>query len=94
MKLVLQRKSRGPVGDIIWWYDGGRCVVKVPASYSDSGKAEYRAEWRPHNGIMFHRYQPAVSLADARAWLRHGYLPGRVATTATGRTFTVPPEGV
>ena len=94
MKPVLQRKSRDGLGVVIWWYDEGRRVRRVPAAYSGSGKVEYYAEWHPHNGIMFTRIQPAFSLVEARAWLEHGYLPGMVATTATGRTFLVPEEGI
>jgi hypothetical protein len=86
-KITLERKSVGPVGEVIWWYDEARRVRRVPAAYSTSGKPEYFAEWHPHRGIYFTRIQPARSLADARAWLRHAYLPGRESITATGRRF-------
>ena len=87
--LRLQRKTTGPCGEVIWWYDDGRRLRRVPAAYSRSGKVDYFAEWHPHNGIMFTRVQPAHSLKDARDWLRHAYLPGREAVTATGKRFIV-----
>lgn len=93
-KLNLLRKSQGPVGDVIWHYDEARRVRKAPSGYSASGKSEYFAEWHPHRGIFFTRVQPATSLADARKWLRVGYIPGREAITATGTRFIVPANGV
>lgn len=92
-KLTLERKSTGPLGEVIWWYDEARRVSRVPGRYTTSGKTEYFAEWHPNRGIMFTRRQPARSLADARAWLRRAYLPGREAVTATGQRFIVSAEG-
>ena len=92
MKPILQRKSTDGLGVVIWWYDRGRCIRRVPAAYSTSGKVEYYAEWLPYNGIMFTRTQPALTLVDARHWLRFAYLPGRRAITATGRSFLVAEE--